>query len=205
MAENFRALTFTPAVRSAQARAYEHAWPVPEAGTPDRLSEDEQDFIRSRDSFYLSSITETGWPYIQHRGGPLGFVHAIDDHTLAFADYSGNRQLITTGNLMQNDRVALFFMDYPRRQRLKLLGHARTQTREEAPDLFARFNTAGRLAPERIFTIEVTAFDWNCPKYITPRYTADEVTRGTQPLRDRIAQLEAALASAKIPSPPASS
>lgn len=195
MAENFLSLAFTPAVLSAQACAYGRAWPTPTASAPDRLGEEEQRFIRSRDSFYLSSITETGWPYIQHRGGPSGFVHVLDNQTLAFADLRGNRQLITTGNLTQNNRVALFFMDYPRRERLKLLGHAHVKTRDEAPVLARRFLASEGPPPERIFTIEVVAFDWNCPKYITPRYTADEVARVTQPLRDRITQLEAALAA----------
>jgi predicted pyridoxine 5'-phosphate oxidase superfamily flavin-nucleotide-binding protein len=136
----------------------------------------EVDFITARDSFYMSTVTPDGWPYIQHRGGPKGFLRVLDPHTLAFADYSGNKQYITTGNLAVNDRFALFLMDYPNRTRLKIIGHARVLEPGEDPALEARlgpFDPGARL--ERIFTLTVVGFDWNCAQHITPRYTEEEI------------------------------
>ncbi|HRE81547.1 MAG TPA: pyridoxamine 5'-phosphate oxidase family protein [Opitutaceae bacterium] len=198
MAENFLALSFTPSVRAAQRHAYGRDWPEVASTGADRLGEEEMAFIRLRDSFYLATVSETGWPYVQHRGGPAGFLHVLDDHTLAFADRRGNRQLLSTGNLAGNDRVALFLMDYPRRERLKILGHARTYDVESAPPALAPLLTSTQGSrPERIFQIDVAAFDWNCPQYITPRYTAEEVEAAVQPLRDRLAQLEERLRKAE--------
>jgi predicted pyridoxine 5'-phosphate oxidase superfamily flavin-nucleotide-binding protein len=197
MAANFLPLTVTPAVLAAQERTYGKARTVNTASAPDTLSADEAQFISQRDSFYLATINETGWPYIQHRGGPRGFLTVLDAHTLGFADLRGNRQLLTTGNLSVNPRVSLFLMDYPRRERLKILGHARTFFASDDPALAARIAPSTTPAPapiERFVVIGVTAFDWNCPQYITPRYTAEEVAQVTQPLHDRIAALEAALA-----------
>ena len=141
-----------------------------------------------------ATITESGWPYIQHRGGPQGFLRVISPTQLAFADYKGNRQMLSTGNLAANDRVALFLMDYPRRERLKILGHARVEDARQHAELVAKLAEpeVHRLA-ERLFFIEVISFDWNCPKYITPRYTAAEVEKADEPLKQRIAELEAQL------------
>jgi predicted pyridoxine 5'-phosphate oxidase superfamily flavin-nucleotide-binding protein len=198
MAANFLPLTVTPAVLAAQERTYGKARAVTTSSALDPLGEDEAQFIAQRDSFYLSTINEKGWPYIQHRGGPRGFLKILDAHTLGFADLRGNRQLLTTGNLAANKRVALFIMDYPRRERLKILGHARTFLAADEPALAALINPpsspSSAAVIERFFVIDVVAFDWNCPQHITPRYTAEEVTEATQPLRDRIAELEAALA-----------
>ena len=155
---------------------------------------DEQDFISARDSFYLATVTETGWPYMQHRGGPPGFLRVLDEHTLAFADYAGNRQLLSTGNLAANDKAALFLMDYPNRTRLKILGHARAVDAREHPELVNQLaEPRMRAQVERLFFIDVISFDWNCPKHITPRYTAAEVESAIAPLRQRIAELEAQL------------
>ena len=139
----------------------------------------EQQFIAARDSFYLGSVTEDGWPYIQHRGGPAGFLHVLDGHTLAFADFAGNKQYITAGNLATNDRVALFLMDYPHQARLKIIGHSRIVELGEDPALEARLqqpHDAARI--ERIFVIAVVAYDWNCSQHITPRFTEEEFARG---------------------------
>jgi predicted pyridoxine 5'-phosphate oxidase superfamily flavin-nucleotide-binding protein len=149
-------------------------------------------FIQSRDSFYMASITENGWPYIQHRGGAVGFLHVMDNRTLAFADYRGNRQLLSTGNLAVNDRVALFLMDYPQRTRLKILGHARVEDARQNGDLAWRLTepSESRMV-ERLFFIKVVAFDWNCPAHITPRFIAAEIEQFIAPLHRRIEELEA--------------
>jgi hypothetical protein len=199
MPDHYHHLLFTPNVQAAQERAYGRRQLTPDETHPERLGSDEMDFIARRDSFYMSTISENCWPYVQHRGGAAGFLHVIDDHTLAFADLRGNRQLLSAGNLAQQERVALFLMDYPRRERLKILGHARIVELKEDPALSARLLTeiATAKIAERFFVIDVIAFDWNCPKYITPRYTVPEIEAATQPLRDRIAELEKALAEKK--------
>jgi predicted pyridoxine 5'-phosphate oxidase superfamily flavin-nucleotide-binding protein len=142
----------------------------------------------------MASVTENGWPYVQHRGGKPGFLHVLSPSQLAFADYKGNRQMLSTGNLTANDRVALFLMDYPERNRLKILGHARIKDAREHPELVSQL-AAKEVQPivERFFIIDVVAFDWNCSKYITPRYTAEEVPHAIAPLKERIADLEAQL------------
>lgn len=160
----------------------------------DPLTDEERSFIEARDSFYIATITENGWPYIQHRGGAPGFLRVVSPTQLAFADYKGNRQMLSTGNLAANARVALFLMDYPRRERLKLLGHARVEDARQHPELVAQLaEPAARSFVERLFFIDVLSFDWNCPKYITPRYTAAEVEAAVAPLKQRIAELEAQL------------
>ena len=168
---------------------------VDHAPERDPLTKEEQDFIAARDSFYMATISENGWPYVQHRGGEPGFLRVLGPTQLAFPDYNGNRQLLSTGNLAVNDRVSLFFMDYARRERLKILGHAHVLDPREHADLAAQFaETRSRIAVERIVMIDVLSFDWNCPKYITPRYTAAEVEKVVAPMRQRIAELEALLA-----------
>jgi len=147
--------------------------------------------IQSRDSFYMATISENGWPYIQHRGGRPGFLHVVNPTRLAFADYKGNRQLLSTGNLAVNDRVCLFLIDYRQRTRLKILGHARVEDARKHPELVAQLAEPEiRRFVERVFLIDVVSFDWNCPKYITPRYTAAEVDQVVAPLKRRIAELE---------------
>lgn len=194
MAHKFLDLAFTPRVRAAQTHFYGRTPDLPPAAADDPLGPDEIDFIASRDSFYLSSVNETGWPYVQHRGGPPGFLKVLSPDELAFADYHGNRQLLSTGNLAANDRVCLFLMDYPHRQRLKILGHADVFDAREQPDLAKKIADPALLqTTERIFRIKVVSFDWNCPKYITPRFTAAEVNKIIQPLQQRIQELEAQL------------
>jgi predicted pyridoxine 5'-phosphate oxidase superfamily flavin-nucleotide-binding protein len=161
-----------------------------EAANP--LTEKECSFLALRDSFYMATVSEGGWPYLQHRGGPQGFVKLIDDRTIGFADYSGNKQYLSVGNLLNDDRVSLFFMDYPNRRRLKLIGHARHVDLEEDGDLTALLAADAR-NPERLILIDVVGFDWNCPQHITQRFTLDEIEAGTQQLRDENLALRAEL------------
>ena len=194
MAIKFLELAFTDSVLNAQKQYSGNSQRITGAPECDALTEDETQFIRSRDSFYLATVSETGWPYLQHRGGPPGFLHVVSPTQLAFADYKGNRQLLSTGNLAANDRVCLFLMDYPQRTRLKILGHARVEDARKHPELVAQLaDPALQRIVERFFFIDVISYDWNCPKYITPRYTAAEVEAAVAPLRERIAELEAQL------------
>lgn len=195
MAAKFLDLLVTPAVSKAQQHYYGRSQQPRGDGPTDALTEDETQFIQARDSFYLSTVSESGWPYMQHRGGLAGFLHVLDANTLAFADYKGNRQLLSTGNLAVNDRVCLFLMDYGQRARLKILGHARVEDARNHPELLAQVATPDQYPlVERIFFIDVVSFDWNCPKYITPRYTADEIAGLIEPMRQRITELERQLA-----------
>jgi uncharacterized protein len=192
MAAKFMQMVLTPAVQAAQERYFGRHQAVGGAPECDPLTEEEAAFIAARDSFYMATTNSNGWPYIQHRGGPAGILKVLGPHQLGFADFKGNRQLLTTGNLDRDDRVALFLMDYPRRERLKILGHARVLTALEHPDLADQLCPAAELRGkiERLFLIEVVGFDWNCPQYITPRYTATEVEDFIAPLKARIAELE---------------
>lgn len=182
----------TPRVLEAQEQYYGRRAAVLPTLERDALGPRETEFIASRDSFYMATLSESGWPYIQHRGGPAGFLKVLDPHTLGFADFKGNRQLISTGNLAANDRAALFLMDYPQRERLKILGHARVQDAREHRELADQLSPSPELRGkiERVFFIEVVSFDWNCPKYITSRYTDVEVAQRLAPLKERIAELE---------------
>ena len=192
MAGRFLETYFTPKVLAAQQHYFGRAQNLPPQPERDALTSDERAFIETRDAFYMATVSENGWPYIQHRGGKPGFLRVVSPMQLAFADYKGNRQLLSTGNLAASDRVSLFLMDYPRRERLKILGHARVEDAREHPDLVAQFaEPEARGLVERVFLVEVVSFDWNCPKYITPRYTAAEVEEAITPLKERIAELEA--------------
>jgi len=199
MPNRFKQTVSTPAVLAAQKHYYGRAAAAGPAPDRDALTDDERAFIAERDSFYLGTISASGWPYIQHRGGPKGFLRPLDAQTLAFADFGGNRQMLSTGNLATNDRVTLFLMDYPRQERLKILGHARVLDAKEHPELIPQVLPSG-IEPakvERIFIIDVLSYDWNCPQHITPRYTAEEVEVAVAPLRARIAELEKKLAAHK--------
>lgn len=174
----FARLTYTPSVLAVQQQMHSNAANQLRFASeePEGLGEDEMAFIAERDSFYMATVNEDGWPYVQHRGGPKGFLRVVDEHTLAFADVSGNRQYVSTGNLAANDRVALFLMDYPHRTRLKLLAHAKITPWNEAPEELRKNLILGNQArPERVVTLHVEAFDWNCPQNITPRWTAEEI------------------------------
>lgn len=139
------------------------------------LSQHEADFLTARDSFYMASVSETGWPYLQHRGGPAGFLRVIDETRIGFADFIGNRQYVSVGNFRKDDRVALFFMDYPNRRRLKMLGRVQVIGTDEPELLDALEVDDYRARVERGFIIHIEAFDWNCPQHITPRYTESYV------------------------------
>ena len=198
MATKYLDLSFTDSVCRAQKQYYGNVGKIVGAPERDSLSEAEAQFIADRDSFYLGSINESGWPYIQHRGGPKGFVKIVDKNTIAFADYSGNRQYITQGNLSENPKAHIFVMDYKNRERLKILGHARVEDAHAHPELIEQITDPKmRSAVERLVFIDVVSFDWNCPKYITPRYSAEEVEEHVEPLKHRIAELEAQLRKVK--------
>jgi uncharacterized protein len=195
--EYFREM-LTPSVRAAQQRYYERSYPDQgQRSAAEPLGPDELAFVAARDSFYMASVTEHGWPYLQHRGGPKGFLVALSPTALAFADYGGNRQLISVGSIDRDPRVSLFLIDYPTRTRLKILGRAAVLDAREHPELLAvTAPPRGHAAiPERIVRIDVHASDWNCPKFITERYTRAEIEPLLQPLRARIAELEQQLAA----------
>lgn len=196
MAAQFMKIASTPSVLEAQEHYFGKSQPAGTVAHNDVLTPDEILFIQSRDSFYLASVNADCWPYIQHRGGKPGFLRATSPTTLAFADYKGNRQMLTTGNVAENDRVCLFLMDYPQRARLKILGHARVLDAREHPDLVQQLAEPDtQRIVERIIQIEVVGYDWNCPKYITPRFSADEVQEAIAPMKARIAELEAELSA----------
>lgn len=193
MRNQFLRTLATPAVQAEQVRSYGRSRvPAPTEGL-ELMGPEERAFIAARDSFYVATVGEGGWPYVQHRGGPRGFLQVLSDTQLAFGDYNGNRQLLSTGNVQTSHRVALFLMDYPARERLKIIGHARVLTLQEAGDVLEKLVVPPGAVIERVFIIDLVGFDWNCPKYITPRFTAEEVAKAVAPLHARIAELEAKL------------
>jgi len=161
------------------------------------LSLAEAKFIQQRDTCYMASVSETNWPYVQHRGGPKGFMHVVDSDTIAFADFTGNRQYVSTGNFRTNDRVSLIFMDYPNKRRLKILGNI-TEIPQGSEILSQLENKEYGARIERGFIIKVAGFDWNCPKYITPRYTEEEVETFVAPIIEQVKHLEEQLASKTV-------
>ena len=192
MSDNNSALVFTPTARRAQAergsaKAYERRTA---AGFPDRVTPELAEFLRGIDTAFLGTVSAAGAPYIQHRGGPRGFIKVVDEKTLGFADYRGNRQYITLGNLADNDRAFLFLLNPATQQRIKLWGHARVV--ENDPDLIARLFDAGYQArPERVILFTIDAWDVNCSQHISPRFTPEEIAEAASELRARIAALEA--------------
>jgi predicted pyridoxine 5'-phosphate oxidase superfamily flavin-nucleotide-binding protein len=177
MAQAYAKTMFSKAAKRLQERhgsraQYERLAAMGPKG--DALGDFEREFIGERDSFYLASVTEDGWPYVQHRGGPKGFLRVLDGKTLAFADFTGNKQYITAGNLETDNRVALFLMDYPKQARLKIIGHARLV--EGDKELEAKVRVVGYKAKvDWVVVIEVVGFDWNCSQHITPRWTQEEI------------------------------
>ncbi|MDH6134289.1 putative pyridoxine 5'-phosphate oxidase superfamily flavin-nucleotide-binding protein [Kitasatospora sp. MAA4] len=190
----FAHLAYTPSVREVQREQGSAVMAdrrLLEGDAPEPLTEAEAEFIASRDGFHLSSVSETGWPYIQFRGGPPGFVHVLDERTIGFLDVRGNRQYITTGNVRADGRVALFFMDQARQLRLKLFGHASVRALQDEPELTERLaavRTPGR--EERLLVVRVEDYAWNCHQHITPRYSEAELAEALQPVRARMAALE---------------
>lgn len=202
MARAFADITFTPAVLERQSRhgsreGYARLL-APEAEAADGIGPAEAAFIAARDGFYLGTASADGWPYVQFRGGPRGFLRVIDAQTLGLADYRGNRQYLSAGNIDGDPRVSLFLMDYPNRRRLKIWGRARLVEGAEDPALLARLAPEGyRARPERAMLIDVAALDWNCPQHIPERYTLEELEPALADLRAEIAGLRAENAALK--------
>jgi predicted pyridoxine 5'-phosphate oxidase superfamily flavin-nucleotide-binding protein len=191
---SFGSLVFTPLVKNLQEkygsrRQYERMENL--GAAQDRLTEFETEFVAERDSFYMATTGATGWPYVQHRGGIKGFLKVIDDRTLAFGDLRGNKQYISTGNLLTDDRVAIIMIDYPRQARLKILGRIETLEGEKAEGWLDKVRMRGEKTPiERVFVIHVEAYDWNCPQHITPRYSVEELRDGMKDVEKRMQALE---------------
>jgi predicted pyridoxine 5'-phosphate oxidase superfamily flavin-nucleotide-binding protein len=191
MSQRYLQQMITPTVSAAQEQFFGRHQSPGSGSAPDQLESEEIEFIATRDSFYMATTSESGWPYLQHRGGPVGFFKVLKPGQLGFADYRGNRQLLSTGNIAHRNRVALFLMDYPTRSRLKILGHAQIIRPTDNPVLTKQLidsTMADRV--ERLFLIDVDSYDWNCSQYITPRFTSAQVTTALAPLKTRIAELE---------------
>jgi predicted pyridoxine 5'-phosphate oxidase superfamily flavin-nucleotide-binding protein len=195
----FAQLAFTDSVREVQAEqgsatAMARMLGHSDSG-PDALGPSEAAFLTERDGVYLATVGDTGWPYVQHRGGPPGFLHVLDEHTLGFVDVRGNRQYVSAGNLRHDDRVAVFAMDYAGQRRLKLLGRAEVVALDADPGLTARLSdVAADGTPERVVLIHVEGVQRNCPQHITPRWSEAELVDALAPMRERIAELEAEVA-----------
>jgi predicted pyridoxine 5'-phosphate oxidase superfamily flavin-nucleotide-binding protein len=191
---NFGSLVFTPLVKALQEqRGSRRQYARLEASdsSPGRLGPEESAFIADRDTFYMATLGSTGWPYVQHRGGPKGVLKVIDESTIAFADFLGNKQYISTGNLLSNNRVALILMDYPRQLRLKILGRVEIFEGDHAKDWIAKVRDPQYKATvERVYVIRIEAFDWNCQQHIIPRYTAEEIREALAPAEKRMHELE---------------
>ncbi|SEH51528.1 hypothetical protein SAMN04489835_0821 [Mycolicibacterium rutilum] len=198
MSKHYPALAFTDDVMSVQ-RAYgsdtfyrRKVLAGKASAGPDPLTEDEHEFLRDRDTLYVATVSQTGWPYVQVRGGPKGFVHILDEHTIAWADFRGNLQYISTGNLTADDRVAIIALDYARRTRLKIFGRAKIVPVQENPELARTLiDPTYEAAVERLVTVSVEAFDWNCPQHIVPRFSLDEIEPALTRLRDEVEALKA--------------
>lgn len=200
MARNYRHTLFDDAVKAMQERYGSRAsylkMDVGADGAPDLLTARELDFIAQRDSFYMASVNGEGWPYMQHRGGPAGFLRQISGNRIGFADYRGNKQYISTANIAGNDRVSLFLMDYPNRDRLKLVGHASIVELADDPAAVTALMPDGyRATPERAFFVDVIGWEWNCSQHITPRFTEAEISAAIRPMAAELNQLRAELAA----------
>ncbi len=185
----FADIAFTPSVRAAQARngSREQIARLEASDRDFRLGLEEAGFMSAQDHFYMATVSETGWPYVQHRGGPPGFVRVLGERRFAFPDFRGNRQYVSIGNLTADARAAFIFIDYPRKARLKALGRLSLLDRGDAPEVIEAFSALNyRAAVERVIVCDVAALDWNCPQHITPRFSEADLV----PLTQRIAALE---------------
>jgi predicted pyridoxine 5'-phosphate oxidase superfamily flavin-nucleotide-binding protein len=194
MAYGFLDIASTPGVRAAQEANGSGEFWANFAGDRafDRFTPAEAAFIAERDSLYMATVSESGWPYVQHRGGPPGFIRVVDEKTLAIPDFRGNRQYISAGNLATDDRAALILMDYPHRRRLKIYAHIEARNLSADPELAAKLTLPGcRAKVERGLVIHLAAFDWNCPQHITPRFSEAELAPALAPIRARLEALEA--------------
>ena len=194
MSHNFGSLVFTPAVKALQERygsRRQYARSDGSQSSPARLGPPEAEFIGERDSLYMATLGSNGWPYVQHRGGSKGFLKVIDATTIAFADFRGNKQYISTGNLMTDDRVALILVDYPRQLRLKILGRVEILQGEHSREWIEKVRDPEYKAfTERVYVIRIEAFDWNCQQHIVPRYTEQEIREAVAPAESRMRELE---------------
>ena len=201
MANKFHEIAFTPSVKQVQEHYGTRRHYAKFESGPDRnvlLTDAESDFIEKRDGFYMATVGETGQPYIQFRGGPTGFLKVLDERTLGYADFRGNLQYISVGNLAANNKAALFLMDYPNQRRLKILATVEIHQAANRPDLIEKLaDPTYKAKVERAVILKVEAFDWNCPQHITPRYTIEEVRQTIQPLNEHIEQLEKELKAIK--------
>jgi hypothetical protein len=196
MARAFAEIGFTPQVLAEQARQGSAAgyakFLTPDAAPADAIGPGEAEFIARRDGFYQATVSETGWPYVQFRGGPRGFLKVLDEQTLAYADFRGNRQYLSVGNLRGDDRVALILVDYPNRRRLKVWGHARIVELADDAALVARLHDpAYKARPERAVVITIAALDWNCQQHLPERYTLEELEPALAQLRHELQRLRA--------------
>jgi uncharacterized protein len=194
MGNKYLEIAATDSVKRVQQRLGSRATYARREGGPtihQQLGSEEISFIEAQDTFFLASVSETGWPYVQHRGGPKGFVTVLDQSTIGFPEFSGNRQYLSFGNILQDPRVSLFFLDFRRQERLKIFGYATLAERAENPDLLRRLETENLPSKaERAIVIQIEAFDWNCSQYIVPRFSEDEVRDLLQPFKQRIDELE---------------
>lgn len=194
MVKNFAALAFTEAVKAMQEKTGSRAsYARMERDTyVDGLTKNEIAFISQRDSFYMASIGENNFPYIQHRGGPKGFVKVLDAKRIGFIDFRGNMQYISVGNIATNNNVALIMVDYPSRTRLKILAKAEIVELKDDPELYELLDLDDyKFKPERMMVFHVEAYDWNCPQHITPRYTVEDIEEAFAGQRELIAELQA--------------
>jgi predicted pyridoxine 5'-phosphate oxidase superfamily flavin-nucleotide-binding protein len=201
MAKNFAALAFTDSVKAMQEKTGSRASyaRMEKDKFVDGLTENEIDFIAQRDSFYMASISENNFPYIQHRGGPKGFVKVLDAKRIGFIDFRGNMQYISVGNIADTNNVALIMVDYPSKTRLKILAKAEVVELKDNPALYDLLDlTEYKFKPERMIVLNIEAYDWNCPQHITPRYTVEDIKEVFAAQRDYIAKLETAVKELKL-------
>ena len=200
MAKNFAEIGFSAAAKKLQEKhGSRKTYSRMESQTVySGLGKNEQSFIAQRDSFYMATSGENGFPYIQHRGGPKGFLKVLDENRLGFIDFKGNMQYISVGNLMTNNKVSLFMVDYPNKRRLKLYAKAEIVELKDNPELLQNLDLEDyKFQPERMMVFNIEAFDWNCPQHITPRFTVEEVEEALKPQYEYIKNLEAEIAELK--------
>jgi predicted pyridoxine 5'-phosphate oxidase superfamily flavin-nucleotide-binding protein len=195
MSRAFAEISFTPSVLALQDQnGSAHGYSKfldPDADRADQVGPAEAEFIAGRDGFYQATVSETGWPYVQFRGGPIGFLKVLDDQTIAYADFRGNRQYLSAGNLTDDDRISMILMDYPNRRRLKVWGRAKLISATDDPELMTQLqDTSYRGRPERAVVITVEAFDWNCPQHIPQRMTLEELEPQLAPIHAELSRLE---------------
>ncbi|WP_296383445.1 pyridoxamine 5'-phosphate oxidase family protein [Winogradskyella sp.] len=200
MAKNFAEIAFTEAVKKLQEKhgsrnSYER---MGKFSVIDGLTNNEISFIENRDSFYLASIGVKKFPYVQHRGGPKGFLKVLSPKRIGFIDFIGNKQYVSVGNMATNNNVSLIIIDYPTRTRLKIFAKSEVIELKDNPELYQQLNLQDyKFRPERMMVFHIEAYDWNCPQHIKPRYTVEEINEAFLPQKDYIAKLEAEILELK--------